>query len=153
MKKRVWWGKKGKSSLQGTCVCDPVSREWPKSLAKAVEGGDTFPEQLTEEHKLDEELHIHMHENGIAHSHGKGHRHVHSKAEKKAVLNRLSKAIGHLEAVKRMVERDADCSEVLIQLAAVRSAINNTGKVVLKNHMNHCIVEAVEENDQDAITK
>ena len=121
--------------------------------AKAVEGGDTFPEQLTEEHKLDEELHIHMHENGIAHSHGKGHRHVHSKAEKKAVLNRLSKAIGHLEAVKRMVERDADCSEVLIQLAAVRSAINNTGKVVLKNHMNHCIVEAVEENDQDAITK
>ena len=121
--------------------------------AKAVEGGDTFPEQLTEEHKLDEELHIHMHENGIAHSHGKGHRHVHSKAEQKAVLNRLSKAIGHLEAVKRMVERDADCSEVLIQLAAVRSAINNTGKVVLKNHMNHCIVEAVEENDQDAITK
>ena len=115
--------------------------------AKAAEGGDIFPEQLTEEHTLDEELHIHMHENGIAHSH------VHSKAEKKAVLNRLSKAIGHLEAVRRMVERDADCSEVLIQLAAVRSAINNTGKVVLKNHMNHCIVEAVEENDQDAITK
>ena len=71
--------------------------------------------------------------------------------EKKAVLNRLSKAIGHLEAVKRMVERDEDCSEVLIQLAAVRSAINNTGKVVLKNHINHCIVEAVEENDKEAI--
>lgn len=76
---------------------------------------------------------------------------MHSQAEKKAVINRLSKAIGHLEAVKRMVERDEDCSEVLIQLAAVRSAINNTGKVVLKNHINHCIVEAVEENDQEAI--
>lgn len=79
------------------------------------------------------------------------HKHVHSQEEKKAVINRLSRAIGHLEAVKRMVERDEDCSEVLIQLAAVRSAINNTGKVVLKNHINHCIVEAVEENDQEAI--
>ena len=121
--------------------------------AKAAKDRNTFPEQRAEEHDLNEELHIHMHENGISHSHGTGHRHVHSKAEKKAVLNRLSKAIGHLEADKRMVERDADCSEVLIQLAAVRSAISNTGKVVLKNHMNHCIVEAVEENDQDAITK
>lgn len=85
------------------------------------------------------------------HEHTHGHKHVHSAAEKKAVINRLSKAIGHLEAVKRMVEKDEDCSEVLIQLAAVRSAINNTGKVVLKNHMNHCIVEAVEENDEEAI--
>ena len=42
---------------------------------------------------------------------------------------------------------------MLIQLAAVRSAINNTGKVVLKNHIDHCIVEAVEENDQEAIRK
>lgn len=79
------------------------------------------------------------------------HRHVHTQAEKKAVLNRLSKAIGHMEAVRRMVERDEDCSAVLIQLAAVRSAINNTGKLVLKNHINHCIMEAVEENDRQAI--
>ncbi len=97
--------------------------------------------------------HEESHELGIVHehSHEHGHHHVHSEKEKKAVVNRLAKAIGHLEAVKRMVEKDADCSEVLIQLAAVRSAINNTGKVVLKNHMNHCIVEAVEEHDMEAI--
>ena len=96
--------------------------------------------------------HEHPEDGGHAHIHGMGqHRHVHSIEEKKAVINRLSKAIGHLEAVKRMVERDEDCSQVLIQLAAVRSAINNTGKVVLKNHINHCIVEAVEENDKEAI--
>ena len=71
--------------------------------------------------------------------------------EKKKVMNRLSRAIGHLEAVKRMVERDEDCSEVLIQLAAVRSAINNTGKVILKNHLDHCIVEAIEQNDMETI--
>ncbi len=119
-------------------------------------------ERRTEElHQIEEHIH-HSHEEGIHGSgpnhhhthhgvHGTVHKHVHSTAEKKAVLNRISKAIGHLEAVKRMVERDEDCSQVLIQLAAVRSAINNTGKVVLKNHINHCIVEAVEENDQDAI--
>lgn len=98
-------------------------------------------------------VHKHSHEDGDFHKdgHSHAHKHVHSLAEKKAVVNRLSKAIGHLEAVKRMVEKDEDCSEVLIQLAAVRSAINNTGKVVLKNHINHCIVEAVEENDEEAI--
>lgn len=40
---------------------------------------------------------------------------------------------------------------MLIQLAAVRSAINNTGKVILKNHLDHCIVEAIEQNDMETI--
>jgi DNA-binding FrmR family transcriptional regulator len=83
-----------------------------------------------------------------AHPH---HRHIHSQAEKKAVINRLSKAAGHIDAIKRMIENDADCSEVLIQLAAVRAAINNTGNLVLKNHISHCIVEAVKEGDDQAI--
>ena len=59
--------------------------------------------------------------------------------------------IGHLEAVKRMVDREEDCAEILIQLAAVRSAINNAGKVILMDHLNHCIVEAVEDDDLDKI--
>ena len=79
------------------------------------------------------------------------HQHHHSKESKTAVINRLSRAIGHLESVKRMVEQDKDCSEVLIQLAAVRSAINNTGKVILKEHINHCIVHAIEEGDSEML--
>lgn len=81
------------------------------------------------------------------------HRHVHSENDKKKVTNRIAKTIGHLEAVKRMIERDEDCSDVLIQLAAVKGEINNTGKVVLKNHMNHCIVEAIQEGDFETIEK
>ena len=88
---------------------------------------------------------MHIHEDGSV------HRHTHSEEEKKVVLNRLSRAIGHLEAVKKMVERDEDCSDVLIQLAAVRNAINNTGKVVLKNHISSCLVEAVKENDMEVV--
>lgn len=67
------------------------------------------------------------------------------------IIHRLSRAIGHLEAVRRMVEEERDCSEVLIQLAAVKSAINNTGKVILKDHINHCIVDAVETGAQKAL--
>ena len=69
----------------------------------------------------------------------------------KQVLNRLYRAIGHLEAVKKMVEEGQDCSQVLIQLAAVKSALNNTGKIILKDHINHCIVEAVETGDKKAL--
>ena len=71
----------------------------------------------------------------------------------KQVLNRLSRAIGHLEAVKKMVEEGQDCSQVLIQLAAVKSALNNTGKIILKDHLDHCIVDAVTENDPEALEK
>lgn len=95
--------------------------------------------------------HTHDHNEQYIHSHDGEHFHVHSEEHKKKVINRLSKAVGHLEAVKRMVENDADCSDVLIQLAAVRSEINNTGKVVLKDHLSHCIVEAIEQGDLDEI--
>lgn len=87
--------------------------------------------------------HKQMHE----HNHQHGHTHTHSHQETKNVLNRLSRAIGHLEAVRRMVEEGRDCAEVLVQLAAVKSALNNTGKVILKDHISHCIVDAVEEGD------
>lgn len=82
-------------------------------------------------------------------THHHGHTHPHQNT--KAVLNRLSRAIGHLESIKRMVEEGRDCSEVLIQLSAVKSAINNTGKVILQDHIEHCIVDAVESGDHEAL--
>ena len=88
----------------------------------------------------DHEAHEHPH-----------HNHSHTHTQSKAVINRLSRAIGHLESVKRMVESGRDCSEVLVQLAAVRSALDNTGKVILKDHMRHCMVDAVAAGDQEAI--
>ena len=88
----------------------------------------------------------------ITHSHdGNAHGHAHSHTQTRAVLNRLSRAIGHLESVKRMVEDGRDCTEVLIQLAAVRSALNNTAKVILKDHIEHCISDAAESGDTAAL--
>lgn len=99
-----------------------------------------------------EHTHEHAHPEG-AHVHGHTHTHTHTHvhANTKAVLNRLSRAIGHLESIRRMVEEGRDCSEVLVQLSAVKSAINNTGKVILKDHIEHCLVDAVECGDMDAI--
>ena len=71
----------------------------------------------------------------------------------KKIINRMSRAIGHAEAIKRMIEVEKDCSEVLIQVAAVQSAFNNIGKLVLKDHINHCIVQAVENNDKEVLDK
>lgn len=97
----------------------------------------------------DSHVHTHVREDGTVYTHSHGHTHTHENT--KAVLNRLSRAIGHLESIKRMVEEGRDCSEVLIQLSAVKSALNNTGKVILQDHIKHCLVEAVEEGDMQAI--
>ena len=93
----------------------------------------------------------HSHDHEYLHAHGIAHSHPHVHENSKAVINRLSRLIGHLESVKKMVEDGRDCSEVLVQLAAVKSAINNVSKVILQDHIRHCIVDAVEDNDQQAL--
>ena len=79
--------------------------------------------------------------------------HQNSKAvsNTKAVLNRLSRAIGHLESIRRMVEDGRDCTEVLVQLSAVKSAVNNAGKVILQDHIEHCIADAVRNGDMQVL--
>ena len=77
--------------------------------------------------------------------------HHHSPEEKKRQLNRLSRAIGHLQYVKRMIEEDEDCAQVLTQLSAVRSAISGLGKEIINEHITHCIAHAVEDGDTEAI--
>ena len=111
---------------------------------------------MENEHKL----YFHDHGDGVVHSHelepehtsdGHAHPHVHphSHTQTRAVVNRLARAIGHLASVKRMVEEERDCTEDLVQLAAVRSALNNTAKIILKDHIEHCISGA--EGDSKAL--
>lgn len=94
---------------------------------------------------------------GHGHGHGAGeHTHVHGEhghthENKKAVVNRMARIIGHMQSVKTMVENDRDCSEVLIQLSAISSALQGVSRVVLKEHMSTCIVDAVKEGDMHQI--
>lgn len=102
---------------------------------------------MEEKKQVHSHIHTHTLEDGTVVTHSHTHSHTHTKA----VLNRLSRAIGHLESIRRMVEEGRDCSEVLIQLSAVKAAINNTGKVILQDHIEHCIVDAVESGDKEAL--
>ena len=96
-----------------------------------------------------EEMHPHVHADGTVHSHA----HSHSHENTKAVKNRLARLIGHLHAVERMIEDERDCAEVLIQLAAIRSALNNICKLILKDHMDHCVIDAIRDNDTESLAE
>ena len=101
--------------------------------------------------EINSHVHQHILEDGtvVEHSHAHGHTHTHQNT--KAVLNRLSRAIGHLESIKQMIADGRDCSDVLIQLSAVDSAIKGVSRLILKDHLEHCIVDAVRENDKEAL--
>ena len=88
----------------------------------------------------------------IVHAHSE-HGHAHSHTQTKTVLNRMSRLIGHLESVKRMVEDGRDCPEILIQLSAVDSAIKGVSRLILKDHLEHCIVDAVQHDDKAALAQ
>ena len=104
----------------------------------------------------------HIHADGTVHCHthagdgeklefGHSHGHAHTHTQTKQVVNRLARAIGHLESVKAMVENGRDCTEVLIQLAAVQSALSGASRMILKDHISHCIVDAVEHHDEQSL--
>ncbi|MBQ7573341.1 MAG: metal-sensitive transcriptional regulator [Clostridia bacterium] len=88
--------------------------------------------------------HIHSHLN---------HTHTHNAEQTKKIQNRLKKAIGHLEGVVRMIDDNRDCIEVMYQLNAVIAAIKSTNKVILNEHINHCIAHAIKEGDEAAISE
>lgn len=92
-------------------------------------------------------VYVHTHDGDENHGHFHGHTHTNTKA----VKNRLARVIGHLHSVERMIDQERDCAEVLIQLAAVRGALNNICTIILRDHMDHCILDAVRENDMEAI--
>ena len=103
---------------------------------------------------MSDDVYFHDHGDGVVHAHhldgehGHSHTHTHPHTQTKAVLNRLSRAIGHLESVKRMIEDGRDCTEVLVQIAAVRSALSSTAKVILKDHLEHCISDDQSASEQ-----
>ena len=65
------------------------------------------------------------------------------------VVNRISKLTGHLESIKSMIEREEDSYAILVQLSAVKSAVNSTEKEILKNYLDQCIESGDEKSIED----
>lgn len=75
--------------------------------------------------------------------------HTHTHSHQKQVVNRLARIEGHIRGVKEMVLAERDCPDVLLQIAAVRKALDNTAKLILKDHLEHCLIHAVHEGEQE----
>jgi len=65
----------------------------------------------------------------------------------KNIINRLSRIEGHTRAVKRMVEENQPCADILIQIAAIRSAIDRVGRIILEDHIESCVFKSLEEGN------
>lgn len=87
---------------------------------------------------------------GHDHPHGHGRSHTHNPETIRKIVNRLSRIEGHVRGVKAMVQENRDCPDVLIQLAAVRGAIDRVARAILDEHLNDCISRAAREGNIDA---
>ena len=68
---------------------------------------------------------------------------------RKDIRNRLVRAEGHLKGVVKMIDEDKDCPDVLIQLSAVRAALDKVAKMVLVDHLESCVLEAASSGDAE----
>lgn len=71
--------------------------------------------------------------------------------EKKLLSNRLSRIDGQIRGVKKMIEEDAYCNDVLIQLSAIQNSVKSLSNKILENHLYTCIARDIENGEISAI--
>lgn len=71
--------------------------------------------------------------------------------ETKDLMNRLSRIEGQVRGIKGMIENDAYCTDVLIQVAAVNAALNSFNKVLLANHIKTCVIEDIKQGKDETV--
>ncbi|MGD1853036.1 MAG: metal-sensing transcriptional repressor [Leptolyngbyaceae cyanobacterium] len=93
--------------------------------------------------------------NTVSHSHdANGHGHAHSAESLKRIVNRLSRIEGHVRGIKTMVHEGRPCPDVLVQVAAVRGALDRVARLILDEHISECISRAVTEgNIEEELTE
>lgn len=89
------------------------------------------------EHDHGEEISAHAH----------GHDHVHDEESLRRIINRLSRIEGHIRGIKTMVQESRPCPEVLVQVAAVRGALDRVARIILDEHLTQCIGRAAQEGN------
>jgi len=66
----------------------------------------------------------------------------------KDVIDRLARIEGHVRGIKRMAEEEKECGELLIQISAVQAALKKVSQIILTDHLEHCIIDAVKEGSE-----
>jgi DNA-binding FrmR family transcriptional regulator len=86
--------------------------------------------------------HHHHHEHS-------SHPHVHSQESLRKIVNRLSRLEGHIRGVKTMVQENRPCPDVLVQIAAIRGALDRVARIILDEHLSECVARAAQEGNID----
>lgn len=99
----------------------------------------------------------HTHDHDLDHNHtdhtpGTGesaHPHIHSQESLRRIVNRLSRIEGHVRGIKTMVQQSSPCPDVLLQIAAVRGALDRVARIVLDEHLTECVARAAKEGNME----
>jgi CsoR family transcriptional regulator, copper-sensing transcriptional repressor len=78
------------------------------------------------------------------------HTHVHSEESLRSLINRLSRVEGHVRGIKTMVQESRPCPDVLVQIAAVRGALDRVARIILDEHLTECVARAAGAGNIDA---
>ncbi len=97
--------------------------------------------------------HTHTHTHTMPDGSTITHTHTHSHTQTAEVHKRINNIIGHLEGINNMVTEGRDCSDVLVQLSAVSASVRKLKSVILKDHIAHCVVDAVKVGDTETLQK
>lgn len=99
--------------------------------------------QTTQQNLIETDHHHHNH------SHHGNHSHIHSAESQRKIINRLSRIEGHVRGIKTMINENRDCPEVLIQIAAIRGALDRVARLILDEHLSECITRASQQGNID----
>ncbi|NEO68041.1 metal-sensing transcriptional repressor [Moorena sp. SIO3H5] len=84
----------------------------------------------------------------LNHNHSENtHGHVHDEESLRRIINRLSRIEGHIRGIKTMVQESRPCPDVLVQIAAVRGALDKVARIILDEHLSECIGRAAEQGN------
>ena len=111
--------------------------------ASEISLNSDFDESLNQLQPKERPHHLHD-QNGPIHSH------VHSEESLRRIVNRLSRIEGHIRGIKTMVQESRPCPDVLVQVAAVRGALDRVARIILDEHLTECISRAAAEGNIDA---
>ncbi|ARV61882.1 hypothetical protein BZZ01_27580 [Nostocales cyanobacterium HT-58-2] len=95
---------------------------------------------LFEDTDQDNKQHHHNQEQSV-------HSHIHSEESLRRIVNRLSRIEGHIRGIKTMVQQSSPCPDVLLQIAAVRGALDRVARIVLDEHLTECVARAAKEGN------
>ena len=74
-----------------------------------------------------------------------------SEEEYKDLIHRLNRAEGQVRGIKKMVEQDAYCTDILVQVTAAKAALDSFSKVLLANHIKTCVIEDIKAGKQETV--